>query len=245
MVTVGVIAGSGAELFPVGGTGKPAKSDTRWGSPSAPLRTWQQSGREVVFLARHGEAGAIPPHRVNYRANVAAMADRRVDWLIALNTVGAIRSDLQAGSLVIPDQLIDYTWGRGHTIFDDDKSEIEFIDFTEPYSTDLRTYLIAAAGPASLQVTDGATYGATQGPRLETTAEIDRLERDGCDIVGMTGMPEAALAREFGLCYASLCIVVNTAAGRGSNPIHSEIGDHLQAGLLAAGSLFAAFLQQL
>ena len=245
MATVALIAGAGAGLYPLGDVSEVEEPETRWGWPSAALLTWQQAGHRVVYLARHGALGDIPPHLVNYRANIAALAACEVDSVIALNGVGAIRPDLAPGSLIIPDQLVDYTWGRPHTVFDAEREELEYIDFTEPYDKDLRSDLIEAGRSASLQLTAGATYGVTQGPRLETAAEIDRLERDGCDVVGMTSMPEAALARECGLSYASCCIVMNAAAGRGDGSIHAEIGAHMDAGMQAAASLFAEFLQRL
>ncbi|MDP6436868.1 MAG: S-methyl-5'-thioinosine phosphorylase [Gammaproteobacteria bacterium] len=245
MATIALIAGTGARLFPFGDVSEVEEPETRWGWPSTALLTWQQSGHRVLYLSRHGVTGNIPPHRVNYRANIAALAACEAEYIVALNGVGAIQHDLEPGSLVIPDQLIDYTWGRQHTIHDGSNLEVEYIDFTEPYDNKLRHDLIAAGHSASLPLADSGTYAVTQGPRLETAAEIDRLERDGCDIVGMTAMPEAVLAREYGVPYASCCIVLNAAAGRGGAPIHTQIRGHMETGMQAAAALFAELLQRL
>lgn len=192
---------------------------TPYGEPSGILVRGNYCGHEVLFLPRHGPGHTIPPHQVNYRANLWALKEVGVSNVIAVNAVGGIREDTQPGALVIPDQLIDYTWGRTNTYFEDSLKHVVHVDFTAPYCTSLRKHLLDGAAKAGLAVIDGGTYGATQGPRLETAAEIDRLERDGCDIVGMTGMPEAVLARELELCYASVSLVVNRAAGRGDGEI--------------------------
>ena len=205
---------------------------TPYGEPSGILVRGNYGGHEVLFLPRHGPGHTIPPHRVNYRANIWALKEVGVTNVIAVNAVGGIRLDMEPCSLVIPDQIIDYTWGRTNTYFEDSLNQVVHVDFTEPYCASLRLQLVDAAAQAGLEVLDGGTYGATQGPRLETTAEIDRLERDGCDIVGMTGMPEAVLARESGLCYASVALVVNRAAGRGDGEITmTEIEQNLKSGI--------------
>jgi len=195
---------------------------TPYGEPSAPLAIGSLYGRDVVFLARHGDRHSIPPHRVNYRANLWALRHLGVSRVISVCAVGGISQDTGPGMIVIPDQIIDYTWSRAHTLFEDDLDAVTHIDFTEPYCEDLRQELLAAAGRAGIDVLDRGTYGATQGPRLETAAEIDRMERDGCHIVGMTGMPEASLARELGLCYAACAVSANVAAGRGPGVITME-----------------------
>jgi 5'-methylthioinosine phosphorylase len=192
---------------------------TPYGEPSAALAIGSLYGREVVFLARHGADHTIPPHRVNYRANLWALRHLGISRVISVCAAGGISRDAGPGTIMIPDQIIDYTWGRAHTLFVDELDAVTHIDFTEPYCEALRQQLLAAAGRAGIDVRDKGTYGATQGPRLETAAEIDRMERDGCDIVGMTGMPEASLARELGLCYAACAVSANAAAGRGSGPI--------------------------
>ena len=189
---------------------------TPYGEPSAALIFGQLNGRDAVFLARHGHGHTIPPHRVNYRANLWALKDRGATAVVAVASVGAI-CNCGPGDLVIPDQLIDYTAGRAHTYFDGGDQQVVHVDFTHPYSGALRERVVAAAKTAQIAVVDGGVYGAVSGPRLETAAEIDRMERDGATLVGMTGMPEAALARELKLPYAAICVVVNHAAGRGDS----------------------------
>jgi len=214
---------------------------TPYGEPSGALTFGTLCNREVVFLARHGYGHTIPPHMVNYRANLWALREVGTDQVIAVCAVGGIRDDFQPGTIAIPDQIIDYTWSRDHTLFEKDLAEVTHIDFTEPYCQAMRNRLIAAAGRAGIDIIPGGTYGATQGPRLETAAEIDRMERDGCHLVGMTGMPEAALARELGLCYAACAVSANLAAGRGDGPIMMET---IEATLAAGMSSVGAILEQ-
>ena len=187
---------------------------TPYGEPSGAVTFGQICGREVAFLARHGYGHTIPPHEVNYQANIWALCNRGVTRIFSVASVGCIRPDLKPGDVVIPHQLIDYTWGRKMTYHEGRDSAVVHIDFTEPYDGALRALLIKAAGVAGVAVKDSAVYAATQGPRLETAAEINRYERDGADVVGMTGMPEAALARELGVPYAAINVVSNYAAGR-------------------------------
>lgn len=213
------------DLAIIGGTGVYAlaeladvatiERDTPYGAPSGPIRAGTLAGRRVAFLARHGEGHGVPPHRINYRANLAALQQAGARRVLALNTVGGISGDYPPGALGCPDQLIDYTWGRISTLCEEPGTEVVHIDFGDPYTPALRRALLAAAARAGVSVVDGGCYGATQGPRLETKAEIARMRRDGCDLVGMTGMPEAGLARELGLDYACLAIVANWAAGAG------------------------------
>jgi 5'-deoxy-5'-methylthioadenosine phosphorylase len=190
---------------------------TPYGDPSAALTFGTIRNREVMFLARHGDGHTIPPHEVNYRANIWALHSQRAADVVSVASVGGIRPDLGPGTLIVPDQIIDYTWNRSSTFYSGTDRSVMHIDFTFPYSEALRRRLLRAAAAAGDEVVSGGTYAATQGPRLETAAEINRLERDGADIVGMTGMPEAALAREIGLCYAAIAVVVNHAAGRGAS----------------------------
>lgn len=190
---------------------------TPYGDPSCALTFGRIGAHPVVFLARHGYGHTIAPHEINYRANLWALREAGADGVLAVATVGGIRADCDPGVLVLPDQIIDYTAGRRHTFFDGADQQVTHIDFTAPYDAALRVRLLEAAQRAGEAVIDGAVYGCTQGPRLETAAEIVRLERDGCDVVGMTGMPEAALAREAGLPYAALCVVANHAAGKGAS----------------------------
>jgi len=190
---------------------------TPYGEPSGPMTFGTIMEHEVIFVARHGYGHTIPPHIVNYRANLWALRDQGARRVIAVSAVGGIRADLVPGTLVVPDLIIDYTHGRAFTFFDGSEQAVTHIDFTLPYSTGLRSELLAAARHAGETCVDGGVYAATQGPRLDTAAEVDRYRRDGADMVGMTGMPEAALARELGLDYAAIAVVVNPAAGRGSS----------------------------
>lgn len=184
---------------------------TRFGDPSAAISHLKFESHAVLSLARHGDAHSIPPHAINYRANLAALRELGATAVIALNTVGVISAVRDPGEIAVPDQVLDYTWGREHTIFDGRDGVVEHIDFTEPFAAGLRADLLQAAAAASVDCCDGGVYAATQGPRLETAAEVDRLERDGADYVGMTAMPEAIIARELGMDYACLALIVNCA----------------------------------
>ncbi len=190
---------------------------TPYGEPSGALTFGRIQKTEIIFLARHGYGHTIPPHEVNYRANIWALHTHQATDVVSVASVGAIRSDLRPETLVVPDQIIDYTWNRKSTFYTSTEHSVTHIDFTFPYCETLRQRLLKAAAAAGEEIVAGGTYAATQGPRLETAAEINRLERDGADMVGMTGMPEAALAREIGLCYATIAVVVNYAAGRGTS----------------------------
>jgi 5'-methylthioinosine phosphorylase len=189
--------------------------ETRYGLPSGPVRVGTLAGKRVAFLARHGEGHSVPPHRINYRANLAALQSLGATRVLALNTVGGITDDFGPRVLACPDQIIDYTWGRISTLCEEEGTEVLHVDFGDPYTASLREAVLDAAGRAGVTLVGHGCYGATQGPRLETKAEIARMRRDGCDLVGMTGMPEAGLARELGLEYACLAIVANWAAGCG------------------------------
>ena len=221
------------ELAIIGGTGLYQLAElqdveshqpvTRYGAPSGPVRIGTLDGHRVAFLARHGEGHSVPPHQINYRANLMALQALGAKRVLALNTVGGITERFGPRVLGCPDQLIDYTWGRISTVCEVEPdgrlgTEVLHVDFGEPYTRTLRAAVIAAAARAGVALVDGGCYGATQGPRLETRAEIARMKRDGCDLVGMTGMPEAGLAREMGLDYACLAIVANWAAGTGPDP---------------------------
>ncbi len=213
------------ELAIIGGTGVYALGEladvetiqpaTPYGTPSGPIRIGSYAGKQVAFLARHGESHSLPPHKINYRANLAALKAVGAQRVLALNTVGGITERFGPRVLACPEQLIDYTWGRISTLCEAPGSDVLHVDFGDPYSPSLRRTLLAAAQGAGVAMVEGGCYGVTQGPRLETKAEIARMRRDGCDLVGMTGMPEAGLARELGLEYACLAIVANWAAGAG------------------------------
>jgi 5'-methylthioinosine phosphorylase len=206
--------------------------DTPYGTPSAAVLKGRYAGRDVLFLARHGHPHRLPPHKVNYRANLWALQQAGATDVIAVNAVGGIHAAMSSGHFCVPHQLIDYTSGREHSFFSDDLEQVTHIDFSFPYSEPLRARLLAALSAQGCAHSDFGVYGATQGPRLETVAEITRMERDGCDIVGMTGMPEAALARELGLAYACLALVVNPAAGKSATVITmAEIEQALADGM--------------
>jgi 5'-methylthioinosine phosphorylase len=232
------------ELAVIGGTGVYALADlgdvqshmpqTRYGLASSAIRIGTLAGKRVAFLARHGEGHSVPPHRINYRANLAALQMLGATRVLALNTVGGITAACSPRALVCPDQLIDYTWGRVSTICEEDGSDVLHVDFGDPYTATLRGQVLDAARGAGVTIVDGGCYGATQGPRLETRAEIARMRRDGCDLVGMTGMPEAGLARELGLDYACLGIVANWAAGAGPDPDEVITFDDVLANVAAA-----------
>jgi len=196
---------------------------TPYGEPSGAVTFGTMAGREVVFLARHGYAHTIAPHEINYRANLWALKELQVEGVFALASVGGIRDGFGPGTLVVPDQILDYTHSRESTYFEGSGSPVRHVDFTQPYSQALRRILLQAACDIGERVGDGGVYACTQGPRLETAAEIDRLQRDGADLVGMTGMPEASLARELDLPYAALAVVVNHAAGRGRSRERIEL----------------------
>ena len=198
---------------------------TPYGEPSGPLTLGAISGQATIFLARHGYGHTIPPHEVNYRANIWALKEMGATEIISVASVGGIREDMKPGDIVVPHQIIDYTWGRRSTFHEGEHCTVTHIDFTDPYDEALRQRIIQAARASGVTVGDGGTYGTTQGPRLETAAEINRMARDGCDMVGMTGMPEAVLARELGLPYAALIVIANYAAGRQD----SQHGIHFDA----------------
>lgn len=205
---------------------------TPYGEPSGQITHGVIGEKRIVFLARHGYTHNIPPHRINYRANIWALHSIGVKNVVAVGAVGGITAQMTPQSLVIPNQIIDYTYGRAHTFFDEGLTSVTHIDFSQPYCAELRQALLAAGKQAQIDLIDGGTYAATQGPRLESAAEILRLERDGCDLVGMTAMPEAALAKELGLSYASCSVVANWAAGKNPNEITmTEIHQNLVVGM--------------
>jgi len=219
---------------------------TPFGEPSAPLVFGKFGGKEIIFLPRHGAEHTIPPHQINYRANIWALKDAGIKNIIGMGAVGGIRQDMAPGCLAIPHQIIDYTWGREHTYFEQQQGKVVHVDFTDPYCEKLRTGLIEAGRLAKVELVSDGTYGATQGPRLESAMEINRMERDGSDLVGMTGMPEAALARELDLSYASCAVVANWAAGRGDGPITwAEIEASLDEGMDKAKAVLLALVASL
>jgi len=232
MIELAIISGSGFSSLEELTDLRREVIHTPYGEPSAPLTHGLFNGRQVVFLPRHGATHRVPPHQVNYRANLWALRHLGVKKVIGVAAVGGIHPQMGPGCLVVPNQIIDYTYGRKHTFFENDLSHVTHIDFTTPYCEELRQTLVNSAESLELVITPEGTYGATQGPRLETAMEINRMQADGCDLVGMTGMPEAALARELDLCYACCAVVANWAAGRGEGPIiMDEIERHLTGGM--------------
>ena len=216
MTTLAIIGGTGLARMPGLTVTRREMVKTPFGAPSCPLVFGEFGGAAVAFLARHGSEHRIPPHRINYRANLWALQSVGIERVIAVGAVGGIDAACRTGAIVVPDQIIDYTHGRERTFFDGGDDPIRHVDFTFPYDEGLRRLLIGSGRAVSgLTLVERGTYGAMQGPRLESAAEIARLERDGCTVVGLTGMPEAGLARELGLAYASLAVVVNPAAGKG------------------------------
>lgn len=241
---LGIIGGSGLTQFAGVRLLREERIETPYGAPSAPLVVGIARERPMVFLPRHGSEHSIPPHRINFRANLWALYQVGVREVIGVAAVGGIRDDLGPGTLAVPDQIIDYTYGRSHTYCDGESAVVTHIDFTHPYSARLRQRLIETAAAIGQPIVTQATHGVTQGPRLETAHEVRRLERDGCDLVGMTGMPEAALARELGLDYACCALVVNWAAGKaGQSEVSLEqIQRELDRGMEKVRSLLVTLM---
>jgi 5'-methylthioinosine phosphorylase len=241
------------KLAIIGGTGLTQLGDlkiikreqlkTPYGSPSAEFITGELNQQEVIFLARHGNPHSIAPHKINYRANIWGLKQLGVEHIIAVAAVGGITAEMVPAHIAIPDQIIDYSYDRQHTFFEHEKDGLTHIDFTYPYNQKLRSRLITAAAQANIKISPLGTYGCTQGPRLETAAEIQRMERDGCDLVGMTGMPEAALAKELDMDYASISVIANWAAGKTEGEITMvEIEQHLHVGMANTAELLKAFI---
>lgn len=243
METLAIIGGTGLDSLGILDVHKREVIDTPYGSPSGAITRGTIFNREILFLPRHGYSHSYPPHKINYRANLWALRELGAEKVLAIAAVGGIRSDMVPSRLVIPDQVIDYTYGRVSTFFDDENDKVVHIDFTHPYCEDLRQQIIRAATFSNVEVVKEGIYGATQGPRLETAAEINRMEKDGCSIVGMTGMPEASLAKEIDLCYATCAIVANWAAGKSDTEITmEEVNANIEKGLLSLVSLLKSLL---
>lgn len=227
-MSLAIIGGSGFSDLPALAVEASRRVETPFGETSAPVVSGRLDGAEVLFLPRHGIGHRLPPHLINYRANLWALRHLGAERVVGLAAVGGIGARFAPLALAVPHDLIDYTHGRAHSIYEGEQGGLDHVDMTSPYCEDLRLALIRACAESGHPAVDEGVYGATQGPRLETTAEIARLERDGCDLVGMTGMPEAGIARELGLRYASLAFVVNWAAGKGEGAITmAEIEAHL------------------
>jgi 5'-methylthioinosine phosphorylase len=244
MSEIAIIGGTGLTALPGLEIAQQQVLQTPFGDASAPAMLGSYHGKSVIFLARHGNTHTIPPHKINYRANIWGLQALGVQRIISVAAVGSIAATMRPGDVVIPHQLIDYTWGREPSFFTDNLTEVTHIDFTHPYCHSLREQLITAARQMNFPSHEQGVYGVTQGPRLETIAEINRMERDGCDIVGMTAMPEAALARELGICYATCAVVANAAAGRSATELTmAEIAHNLIDGMQHVRTLLAIWLE--
>lgn len=243
MAKFGIIGGSGLCDYPGMEISELKEMETPYGFPSAPLRLGRLNEQDVVFLPRHGDQHTVAPHRVNYRANIHALQQLGVEQILAVAAVGGITEQYGPGTLAVPDQIIDYTHGREQSFFSDDFSADRHIDFTWPYDAALRQKILTIGDKLALNVVNRATYGAVQGPRLETAAEIRRMANDGCDLVGMTGMPEAYLAREAGVAYATLAVVANWGAGITDEALTmDEIHQTLAAGINDVRAIIAGVI---
>ncbi len=241
MTTLAIIGGTGLTQLGELNIIKREQLTTPYGAPSAEFVTGELNNVQVIFLARHGNPHSIAPHKINYRANIWGLKKLGVEHIIAVAAVGGITGEMAPAHIAIPDQIIDYSYGRLHTFFEEDA--VTHIDLTYPYSQKLRARLISAAAKANIKISPLGVYGCTQGPRLETAAEILRMERDGCDLVGMTGMPEAALAKELEMEYAGISVVANWAAGKAEGEITmAEIERHLHKGMANTAKLLQAFV---
>jgi len=245
MAAVAVIGGTGMNEWPGLAIQRAQPVGTPYGDPSAPLTYGRVYGTDVIFLPRHGDGHKLPPHAINYRANLWALRDAGVRWVVAIAAVGGIARTMKPAAVAVPDDLIDYTHGREHTFFDGVRAPLQHVDLSEPYAPALRRTLLAGAKKAGVRLVNGGVMGVTQGPRLESPAEIARMKRDGCAMVGMTGMPEAVLAREAGLEYAALAVSVNWAAGLGSGDIHGEIERSVADGMTKVRAVLARALPAL
>ncbi|MDA3870044.1 MAG: S-methyl-5'-thioinosine phosphorylase [Gammaproteobacteria bacterium] len=247
MTRIAIIGGTGLDQFSVLQNLRTEKVVTPYGETSNVLNIGSLDGHEVIFLPRHGERHNIAPHNINYRANLWALKQQGVTHIVAVNVVGGITENMPPERIVFPHQIIDYTHSRQHTYSDENADSVMHIDFSQPYSESIRQCLQQVAAGQNIQAQSSAVYGATQGPRLETSAEISRMERDGCDIVGMTGMPEAALARELDIEYGCCALVVNWAAGKGDDELITMqlIEQHMQAGMASVRRLLTRALPAL
>lgn len=245
-VPVAIIGGSGLYRLDTTSTADTFSIPTPFAAEPVELSLEQTPAGSVWFLPRHGRKHSVAPHLINYRANIWALKEVGVTDVIAVNAVGGITERMLPGTLVLPDQIIDYSWGREHTCFTGEHKFDRHVDFTWPYDAALGRILLESAHMQDLPLQKGAVYACTQGPRLETAAEVRRLQQDGCDLVGMTGMPEAGLARELQLRYACIALVVNKAAGMGTGEITAEeMERHLAAGINKIRVILQAALPQL
>ena len=244
VVTLALVGGTG--LTELDENVKSISVDTPYGAPSAPIREVQSGPVRLLFLPRHGNPHRFPPHCVNYQANIWALREVGADHVLAVSAVGGVCEPYGPATLAAPDQLIDYTWGRNHTFCDSEHVELEHVDFTRPYEGPLRRTLLKVARAASIDVVDGGCIGVFQGPRLESSAEVEKARRDGCHMAGMTSLPEAGLARELGLDYAGLAVVSNWGAGVTGMPLsEDDIAETLKEPMMRVRTLVNALLKAL
>ncbi len=243
MKTTAIIGGSGLTQIESINVIDEQLHITPYGDPSAACIIGELGEQKIIFLARHGNPHTVAPHKINYRANIWALKEAGAEQIIAVTAVGGITPEMSPARIAIPAQIIDYSYGREHSFLAEDNNPVQHIDFSYPYNESLREQLIASAKTLKLDIQPGGVYGCTQGPRLETAAEISRMERDGCDLVGMTGMPEAALARELEIPYANCSVIANWAAGKTTGEITlPEIIKNLEQGMTDIEQLLRHFL---
>lgn len=227
MKTFALIGGSGLDKLQLFDDSEQVLVQTPYDKNPVEVTKGTVQGLEVIFLSRHGVKIKRPPHMINFRANIWALSTFEPDSVVALASVGCIDPEHKPGMIAIPDQILDYTSGRETSYNTGLEETINFIDFTYPFDMDLKEVIVEAGDELDMDFIDGGVYACTQGPRLETAAEIDRFDRDGAHYVGMTLMPEACLARELNLPYAAICQLVNYAAGRGDSKEKIKLEDTL------------------
>jgi 5'-methylthioadenosine phosphorylase/5'-methylthioinosine phosphorylase len=232
MKTTAIIGGSGLTQIASIKIIEQQQFQTPYGAPSSACTIGEFCGQKIIFLARHGDPHTIAPHKINYRANLWALKQAGAEQIIAVAAMGGITSEMHPARIAIPEQIIDYSYAREHTYFAAETEAVDHIDFSYPYDENLRQQLILSAQSLEINIQPGGVYGCTQGPRLETAAEITRMQRDGCDLVGMTGMPEAALARELQMPYVCCAVIANWAAGKSAGEISMpEVLKNLEQGI--------------
>ena len=243
-LTLALVGGTG--LTELDETTETIEFKTPYGSPSAPIRVVESEPVRLLFLPRHGNPHRFPPHCVNYRANMWALREAGANHVLAVSAVGGITHSYAPGTLAAPDQLIDFSWGREHTYSDSGDVPLVHVDFSFPYEGRLRKALLQSAANRSIGVVDGGCIGVFQGPRLESAGEIEMARRAGCDMAGMTSLPEAGLARELELDYAGIAVVSNWAAGVSKELIsEDDIAETLTEPMMRVRALLRALVETL